>query len=315
LVQARGFRSRLVVDFETAFGQEPATPSGRIMPFNSNALKSSQNLSDPGTIVGTRNPVQPFLGNITVDGDIVVPVDVRAFGWWLRAMFGVPVTTEVEDFYSHVFKINDSQPSLVMEKQFRDLSEYSKFNGCKVSSFEMSFGGDGELTSTLGFMGSKESLGDSPYDSDPVSIPFTRFHNYQASIIEGGSGIADVVDGSISVDFGLDGDQYCIGDNGVRGSIPEGIVSVSGNLKCLFDNTSLLEKAIAGTKSSLQIKFTHGNYSLAFSVGELIFERNTPGIDGPAGIMVELPWKAFYDEGADESALTVELVNDIASYL
>ena len=152
-----GSKTSTLIAFETAYGVTPtdaATKSIR-MPFNTNGVASSQNSTAPSTIRGNRSPVEPILGNNDVSGDIVVPVDYTAFGYWLKAAFGDPTSAKVGDTtnYKHIFKIKDSQPSLTIEKAFPGINTYIKEHGCKVSKLSLSVGGDGELTATISVMG------------------------------------------------------------------------------------------------------------------------------------------------------------------
>ena len=40
-----------------------------------------------------RDPLAPIKDAVTADGDVVVPIDAEAFGFWLKAAFGEPSTT------------------------------------------------------------------------------------------------------------------------------------------------------------------------------------------------------------------------------
>jgi len=84
-----------------------------------------------------------------------------------------------------------------------------------------------------------------------------------------------------SIDTGLDGDTYVLGGGGFRQSINEGVANISGTIKAFFENLTLLNKAINGTESSVEMKLTKLTNSLTFLYPEVIYERNSPGIDGP----------------------------------
>lgn len=316
MAQARGYKSAVVVDFETVFGSDPAAPDGKILPINSYDVSASRALNTAATISGTRNPVQPFSGNTSVQGQAVVPVDLIAFGWWLKAMFGAP-TTSGTTTYTHVFKIGDTQPSMVVEKKFDFAASqtYMKQNGVKVSSLGLTFGGDGELVANLGIVGATEAAPTgSPYDATPTAVSINRVNNFQAAILEGGSSIATVTECALNVDFGLDTSNYVIGGGGTLGDIPEGIVGVSGSVTALFSSTALLTKASALTESSLKITLTNSTHSLAFEVQELFYQLQTPAISGPQGVRVTLPFHGFFTNGAGSSAFIATLVNAQATY-
>jgi len=308
---ARGYLSECVLDFEGLFNTDPDPTAGLVMPVNTMNVRSERAKNAPQTLRGNRNPAAPFDGNITVSGPIQFPVDSIATGHWLRAMLGVPATTGT-DPYTHVFSLGNTQPSLVLEKKFADTSEtikHAKYNGCKVSSWNMTIGGDGELVADLSIAGSKETLSDSAYDGSASSVSLDRLQNFQAAITEGGSPLTIATQLDFTVDFGLDTDKYVIGGSGTLGDIPEGMLAVSGNLTALFQNDTLLNKAINSTESSLTITMTDGDYSLAIAFAELQYARNTPGIEGPQGILITLPFQAYYDDHGDASAVKATLVN------
>ena len=314
MAQARGYMGQLMLDFETAFGVNPTTAAGKIMPFNSLELVGSQNLIDPATITGTRNPVEPGKGNLSVSGSMTIPMGLKDIGWWLKGMFGAPTTTGTTN-YTHKYKVGNTQPSLVVQKGFTDLGKYMVYNGVKIGTFKLGFGGDAELTASMDLVGATETINSTTYDAAATSVQLQRLNNFQASIKEGGVSVANILSGEIDLDFGLDSTQYVIGKNGTLGDIPEGIIKVSGNIKALFTDTTLLEKGINNTESSLEVAFTiDANNSLTLSIPELIYERKTPPISGPSGVVVELNWKGYYTDGADASAMVVTLKNSVATY-
>lgn len=314
MAQARGYLSRLGFDFESTFGTDPGVPDVRVMPINSCDVKASRNKNSAQTITGSRNPVEPFDGNTQVAGNVVVPVDATAFGYWLKAMFGAPTTTGAGP-YVHTFKVGNTQPSLVLEKKFATATaSYAKMNGCKVGKMSMQVGGDGELVATLDIEGASETLSTTPLDASATTIALSRFNNFQASLKEGGSILASCTDFSFDINFGLDTGVYVIGNSGTRGDIPEGIMAVTGSMTVLFENLDLLNKAKNSTETSLELTFTAGANTLVFSFDEVQLQLNTPGITGPQGIKLELPWVAYYNNDADASAVKVALTNTTASY-
>ena len=315
MTQAKGARAKVVIDFESVYNTDPETPAGKILNINSSNLSGSQSLNTAGTIRGNRNPAEPFRGNTSVGGATVVPVDLIGIGYILKALFGAPTTTNASADYTHVFKPGDEQPSLVVEQQFPDIGVYAKYNGCKASRFSISVGGDGELTASLDWLGAKETISSSAYDESATAIALVRFGNFQASLEEGGSLLAIATSVDLTIDMGLDGDTYVIGGQGFRGAINEGIIGISGTVRALFQNNTLLNKAVNGTPTSLKITFTKAaNKALEIFLPEVVYERKTPGIEGPRGILIELPFQAYYSSNGDNTAIKTTLKNQIASY-
>ena len=171
-----------------------------------------------------------------------------------------------------------------------------------------------EATANLEFMGAKETLAGVSFDATPTALVLTKFGMPSLALQEGGAPIAIVTGGEIALDFTLDGDQYAIGAGGLRGDIPEGLVQVIGNIKAFFQDATLYNKAVNGTESSLLATWTDGAHSLAILVPELKYERSAPGIEGPRGVLVELPFRGYYENNADATAIKVTLINTQASY-
>lgn len=310
MTQARGANSQLVIDFETTFGADPASPAGLLMPVNSSSLNGVLAKNRAATISSSRNPVQPFAGNKSASGSIVVPVDSLAMWYWCKAMFGDPVTSGSTSPYTHVFTVDDTQPSLVIEQGYTDITEYDKYNGCKVSSFAITVGGDGELTAELGIVGASfAGLSATPYDASPTAVTIARLNNFQAALTEGGSAFSSATEVSINIDFGLDTSNYVIGGGGELGDIPEGVIGVSGTLTALFESSALLDKALASTESSLEITIGSSSSIFKIEIPELEYSYKSPGIPGPQGIRQSLDFQGFYANDADASAVIMTIVN------
>lgn len=312
-MQAKGYMTTLVFDKETSFGKEPIQKKGRILPFNKCELKASQTIITPTTITGTRNPVEPSRGRVSVDGSIEIPVDSEALGYWLTAMFGQPVSTGAATPYTHVFKPSERQPSLVLEKGFVDLKQYFKYSGCKVKSFKMTAGDDGELNATLDLLGANETIAVTSYDTAATAVTPHKFSNYQGVVKENNVETAYIKTVDLEIDFGLDGDQYVLGSIG-RGDIPEGLITVSGTIKAIFDNISVIQKGIEATETKLELVFTNGAKKLSILLPEVQFERTSPTITGPAGATAEFKFNAYYKDSAEAAAVVVTLINDTDEY-
>jgi len=314
-MQARGSKAQVLIDFETVFNTLNTTPAAIKLPVHSSKLQSKQNMVESTLITGSRNATAPGFGNINVSGSIEVPVDQIYMGYILKALLGAPVTTGSAAPYTHVFKMSDTQPSLTIENGFTDIGVYNVYTGCKINKFAISFGGDGELKCSLNFLGCKEIIGNASIDATPTSYSLKRFGNFQATLKEGGANVAVATSVDTSIDTGLDGDTYVLGGGGFRQSINEGVANISGTIKAFFENLTLLNKAINGTESSVEIKLAKLTNSLTFLYPEVIYERNSPGIDGPKGVSIDLPYRAYYDDSAEGSSLIVTLVNDHPSYV
>lgn len=218
-------------------------------------------------------------------------------------------------FHNHTFKVGDSMPSVLIERQFPDLPAYLRCGGCKIGSLSLDLGGDGELVASLDVTGATESKSATAYDASPASLALKRLGNFQLEISEGGSSLPGRCRSvSLKIDFGLDTDMYTIGSGGTRGDIPEGIMSVSGDLQALFTDSALLDKAMNSTTSSLVLLLSSGAHQLEIALNELKYSRSSPTIDGPKGVMEKLAYQAFYADHSAGSCVVARLRNEIKTY-
>ncbi|MDD4950926.1 MAG: phage tail tube protein [Desulfovibrionaceae bacterium] len=463
--QAKGYKSKILVDFEDSFKTAPASATSWAMPVNSCAVAGARALTSAQTVTGRRDPVEPDEGNIDVSGQVVIPVDAINMAWWLMAMFGAPdtptqvvqltldagsaidkgsgkvglpctahglakgapvliagttnfngaytlqnetsadelvvtdtyaaetfdgsetvdlakqltldagpavdkgsgkvglpctahglpvgaevtiagttnydetytvgrgtsadelVVTETYSaetfdgsetvtayFWDLDFSVGDDMPSFLLEKQFPDVSTYLRAKGCKVGGFNLSVGGDGELTASMDVMGAGEDKETSAYDASCLNQPFHRYKQFHASLEEGGAALSSRVKTvNLNIDFGLDGDSYTIGDEGERGDIPEGIMSVGGDIEALFSDATLVDKALDSTESSLALTLTNGGYKLIVTIDELKYARSSPSIEGPKGVLERHTFQGYYGNGANDSCVAVTLRSELKS--
>lgn len=301
---------------ETTYGTVPddAASKAVLLPFNSNGIAVSQNTANSETIRGNRNPEEAIKGNVSVEGDLVIPVDYNCFGYLLAAAFNNPTTVAGTGNYVHTYKITNNQPSFILEKVFPGISQYIRAVGCKVGSLAISVGGDGELTATVSVMGKNETLQSTTIASNPSKPALKRAQNFQAKLKIGGTECAVATSFSLTVDFGLDGDSYAIGTNGLRQAICEGLVTVSGEIEAFFKDNTMLTLAENNTETSAQLTLTDGTNTLDFKMPEIKFARTSPAISGPAGVKQTLSYNAYYNDATEASAVVVTLTNDVESY-
>lgn len=90
-MRARGANALFRALFETTYGVAPAGNFLQL-PFVSSDLGEEQGLLESDLLGQGRESLDPTLDVINNDGNVVVPVDARAFGHWLMLYLGEPVT-------------------------------------------------------------------------------------------------------------------------------------------------------------------------------------------------------------------------------
>lgn len=320
MAQAKGSNLLVIIQEEATFATDPVTPAAFKAYVSSCGLRLSRARESSDILRGNRNPTQSVRGTDDVSG--AVGTELQAYMALLfKAALGSVATTGAGP-YVHTITIGSTLPSLLIEKGFTDISQFFKYNGCKVSRLSLNVTPAGFQKVDIDFMGAKETVGSSSYDNTATDLGKVAFDGFAVGTIEeGGSSIANVVgiDG-LTIDNDLDGDQYSIGGLGVRDDIPEGLVKVSGTLKARFENLTLYNKAINETETSLRIAWqvgtgdgSAGNEYLEIKIPELRYAPNAPVVAGPRGVLVELPFEAHYENSSEASALQVIIKNTQAT--
>ncbi len=228
---------------------------------------------------------------------------------------GDPATTGA-DPYTHEFTVSSALDSWVLEQGYTDIAQFQEFNGCKCNSLAFSFDAtaNSELTATAAVEGATEALGTSSVDASPTTQTLTPFEIGDLAMTEGGSAIAIVRSVDFTIGNNLDTGNYVVGGGGERGDLPEGICTVTGSLTALFEDQTLLTKALNSTESSLVMTLTSGSYSLELALNELKYAYQSPGISGPQGVVQTLQFSAYYNDHADASTVVATLINSLATY-
>ena len=158
MARAQGPRAQMAFAFETTYGTPPASGFTK-MPFASTTLGAEQPLQTSELLGYGRDPQAPIKDAVTADGNVVVPIDVEAFGFWLKACFGEPVTTGADAPYTHAFHSgNWSLPSFSIETGMPEVPRYAMYAGCMVDSLNWQMARSGLLTATASIVAQGETI-------------------------------------------------------------------------------------------------------------------------------------------------------------
>ncbi len=241
---------------------------------------------------------------------------------------GLPVANQsdadisVVAAYEHRFVIGDLPVGLTIEKDYgaavSGSGRVEKLSGCRVGAATFRFPQEGYPEAVFTLTGAGTALASSGLDATPTDPGHAGFTAFSAAVQEGGATIATLVEADITLNNDLDTDGYVLGGSGTRAQLPEGFATVGGRVRGLFTSAALLQKAVSGTESSLQVDLkrgdgfgTAGNEFCGFTVQQLKYELTGVQIDGPRGVVIDLPFKS-YRKGAS-GGLLVTVRNQIST--
>ena len=309
---------------ETEYGTTPTTPSMLQIPIADQGLGGEifkQGLLANPEITGNRNPSVPVLGNRSVSFDLPATLHMDAIGYLLKHAVGLPATTG-SDPYTHISKVGFSEAAVGVlpigfsaELGFTDIDVYAVLSGCKVNTMRVNATSEGIAVFEFGIIGKDFSaLSGDQEDEDPTEFTTNAIGHFAGTIEEGGSTSAIITAVDLTLNNALDPSLYIVGGAGTFPELPEGKASVTGSVTALFQSVTLLNKAINATESSLMLKWTDSTHSLQIDIPELRYEPKATSASGDKGVLVTMPFQAFYTDHADATILKSTLVNDVASY-
>lgn len=93
MARARGANAVMALAYETTYGVPPGAGGYRKLPFVSASLGEEQGLVESDLLGYGRDPQQPSRDVVNNEGDVVVPLDLRNFGYWLKLLLGAATAT------------------------------------------------------------------------------------------------------------------------------------------------------------------------------------------------------------------------------
>ncbi|MFN3628437.1 MAG: phage tail tube protein [Hylemonella sp.] len=312
MARAYGANASLLAAFETTYGSNPVGDYWKL-PFVSTTLGSEQGLIANDLIGLGRDPSAPIRDVIKVEGDIVVPIDVRNIGMWLKALLGSATTTGTGTLTHTFISGKSSLPSISLETGLPDIPAWFVASGVMVNSLQVGFARSGAANATVGLIAQGETKQAVSLDTTPTTRDILRFNQFQGSIKKGGTALGNVVSAQLTYSNNLERIETIRSDGKIDGADPT-VASLTGNLEVRFADTQLIDAATNNTPLELTFAYTiDATKRLTFIAHEVYLPKPKLSISGPGGIQATFEWQAAKNVAANKM-LTVELLNDVTTY-
>ena len=313
MARAQGARAQMALAFETNYGTPPANGFTK-MPFASTTLGAEQPLQASELLGYGRDPQAPIKDAVTADGDVVVPIDAVAFGFWLKAAFGQPITTGEAAPYSHEFRSgNWALPSFSVETAMPEVPRFAMYSGCMVDSLTWQMGRSGLLTATASIVAQGEAIATVTAAGTPADIALQRFGHFNGAITRNGANIGNVVSADIKYTNTLDRVETIRADGKIDGADPS-IAALTGNVVVRFADQVLVTQALNGEPCELEFFYSlPTGESLTLTAHAVYLPRPRIEISGPQGVQATFDWQAASDPVVGRMC-TVTLTNNRETY-
>ena len=312
MARAQGARSQLAAAFETTYGTAP-TSGFMQMPFASASLGAEQPLLASELLGYGRDPLAPVRDAVTADGDITVPLDAEAFGFWLKAAFGAPTTTGTTN-KTHTFKSGSwSLPSMAIEVAMPEIPRFAMYTGCVLDQLSLTMQRSGLLTADVKLVAQGETVATATAAGTPTAYALQRFGHFNGAIKRNGASLGNIVSADLTYANNVERIETIRADGRIDGADPS-IAALTGKIDVRFADTTLMDQALNGTAASLEFSWViSANVSLSITAHAVYLPRPRVEIQGPQGIQASFDWQAALDPVAGQMC-TVVLKNQVASY-
>ena len=312
MARAQGARAQMALGFETVYGTPPVGGFTR-MPFASTSLGAEQPLLNSELLGYGRDPLAPVKDAVTADGDVVVPIDAAAFGFWLKAAFGAPDTTGVGPF-THEFQSGSwTLPSMSIESAMPEVPRYAMYSGCVLDQLSWQVQRSGLLTATARLVAQGEAIATTSAAGTPAELGLKRFGHFNGAISRNGTALGNVVSAEITYANNLDRIETIRSDGRIDGADPS-IAALTGRIEVRFADSTLVTQAINGDPAEISFAYVlPSGESFTFTIHAVYLPRPRIEISGPQGVQASFDWQAARDNVVGRMC-TATLINDIEAY-
>lgn len=304
----------MALAFETTYGTPPASGFTR-MPFASTTLGAEQPLLNSELLGYGRDPLAPVKDAVTADGDVVVPIDAQAFGFWLKAAFGAPTTTGTAPGpFTHTFQSGGwTLPSMAIETGMPEVPRYALYSGAVLDQLTWQMQRSGLLTATARLVAQGETVNTTSQAGTPTELELVRFGHFNGAIKRNGTALGNVISTEITYANNLDRIETIRADGMIDGADPS-IAALTGRTEVRFADSTLVTHAINGTPCELEFSYTLiSGESLTFTAHAVYLPRPRLEISGPQGVQASFDWQAARDVTLGRMCTAV-LINDVENY-
>lgn len=288
---AQGSRSGLSYVVESTFGTTPGSPNMIELPFNTHSLDLSKTSLESAEIRSDRQTKTYRHGMKKTAGDIAVDFRADDYDDLLESAFQGAFTLGV-------LKVGTTRKYVSIEDRALDISVYRLFTGCAVNTLSMNFAADQIITATFGMVGKTMTQSGSSVDSSPTSAstnePFDG-NNFVSSIKEGGGAITTVTQCEFNLNNNMNPTQTIAATSTTF--LESGRAQITGTLTAYFEDSSLINKFINETESSLEIILDDGvsGNGYTFYFPRIKYSGAPVPVSNEQSRMIQAPFVALYD--------------------
>lgn len=290
---------------EATAGTFPATPALNVFAVQDFTIEEAKDTFTDSAIYADRQTHFFRHGNVKLNGDITVtllgpgasPTGNTFFDPWFESLFRSAWT-------SNVLKVGNTPESFSFEKAVTDVSgttNYFRTSGVQCSAVTIDLALNAPVKAKFTWTGMSQAatvttpITGATYVAQPsTSLPF--IHTNASNVFkEGGSATTLLTSLSVTINTALTA-NYGAG-NATAIAVTAGKTTVTGTATYFFSDSSLYNKFINETGSSLEFKISDGTHAMDFLLPNVVYSAATQTVNNENTLLVTMPFTAIYDSG------------------
>lgn len=307
---ADGSRHSMYMVAETTYGVIPSNPAFTPIRHTGTTLGLTKDELQSEEIRNDRQITDFRHGARQVGGDISINLSCESYDEILEALLGGTWALDTPVVGTDQLKAGTIRRSFTIERHFSDIpasgKPYHRFTGVEFNSLQLQINANAMVTGTIGVIGADMVIAESPISGATYDEPTTTaiLDSFTGTLQEGGATIGVVTEIQLNIENGLE-PRFVVGSKTtLRPSI--GRSNVTGQITAYFEDSSLLEKFVNETESSLQFELVDGQGNLLrFILPRIKYSGGQPDVQGEGPITLAMPFQALMDP-ATETNIIIE---------
>lgn len=298
---AQGSRSSLSFIEEATFG---TTPAGNFtnLPFTTQSLNLSKERVQGNDIQADRMTRVDRHGNRMVEGDIVCDLRNGDYDALLESVM-LSTWDDTPTSAPDELKVGTTPKFFSIEDYAADIDQARLFNGCTMSSLNVSIAPNQMIVGTFGIMGKDMTIGATQKTQDAASgaAPFDSYSG-AVSIANQGATLSEISNVS-AIDFTINNNfnpAFIIGSDSAP-CLLYGRATIEGTATFYYEDATIINRFLNETDTAFQVTVNDPTNSneYGFFFPNCKFNAAAVPVAGEDARFIEVPFVALYDSTED----------------
>lgn len=287
---------------ETVYGTTPSNPALDTVRITGTSLGLAKDSLQSEELRNDRQIADFRLGANRVAGDINFELSYETFDdLLLGVLVGDAWTADTPVVGTDQAKAGTTRHSFSFVREFSDLATkgFYIYRGCELTQMQLNVAANSIITGSFTVVGASQEIADDltglGTPTFPAATTTKPLDSFTGTINEGGVLIAVVTELTLNLQNGID-PRFVVGSkDSIRPSIARS--NLTGQVTAYFENSTLVEKFINETESSLDFTLpdADGN-EIKFIIPRIVYTGGQPDVNDEGPVVLTMPFQALLDD-------------------